>query len=213
MELNDACFCELAPLYALDLLDEQERRVVEEQIAECPDLANELAEFQAAVAAIPYSTPSVPMAADLQERLFQRIGQEMPSDEPVIEAPSPPTVPFELVMRSPFGWCLRQSQNIVWQPHPVPGVTIATLHVDPVKREITGLLRAEPGVRYPLHRHAAIEEMFMLEGDLAIAGEVYGAGDYIRSDPGSSHAPETNGGCMFFFRTSLDDEYPDSTAG
>jgi anti-sigma factor ChrR (cupin superfamily) len=204
MELNDACFCELAPLYALDLLDEQERRVVEEQIAECPDLANELAEFQAAVAAIPYSTPSVPMAADLQDRLFQRIGQEMPSDEPVTQVASPPVVPPKLVMRS---------QNIIWQPHPVPGVTIATLHVDPVKREITGLLRAEPGVRYPLHRHAAIEEMFMLEGDLAIAGEVYGAGDYIRSDPGSSHAPETRSGCMFFFRTSLDDEYPDSTAG
>lgn len=202
MKLNDACFCELAPLYALDLLDEQERRVVEEQIAERPDLATELAEFQAAVAAISYSTPSVPMAADLQERLFQRIGQPMPSDEPVTQVASSLVVPPELVMRS---------QNIVWQPHPVPGVMIATLHVDPVKREITGLLRAEPGVRYPLHRHAAIEEMFMLEGDLAIAGQVYGAGDYIRSHPGSSHAPETRGGCMFFFRTSLDDEYPDST--
>jgi anti-sigma factor ChrR (cupin superfamily) len=203
MEANDACFCELAPLYTLDLLDEQERRVVEDRIAECPDLASELAEFQAAVAAIPYSAPPVAMAADLQERLFQRIGQQMPSAECVAQVPSPPVVPLELVMRS---------QNLVWQPHSVPGVTLATLHVDPVKREITGLLKAEPGVRYPLHRHRAIEEMFMLEGDLAIAGEVYGAGDYIRSHPGSSHAPETRDGCMFFFRTSLDDEYPDSTA-
>jgi hypothetical protein len=33
------CFCELAPLYALDLLDEEEKAWVERQIATCPDLA------------------------------------------------------------------------------------------------------------------------------------------------------------------------------
>jgi ChrR Cupin-like domain len=48
-----------------------------------------------------------------------------------------------------------------------------------------------------------------LEGDLVIGNEVYGAGDYIRSSPGSSHAPYTNGGCRFFFHASMDDEYPE----
>jgi len=46
----------------------------------------------------------------------------------------------------------------------------------------------------------------MLEGDLSIDGQIYGKGDYIRSLPGSIHHPHTVGGCMFFFRTSLDDE-------
>jgi anti-sigma factor ChrR (cupin superfamily) len=81
-------------------------------------------------------------------------------------------------------------------------------HADVSKREIVGFLRAEPGVRYPFHRHAAIEEIFMLEGDLVIENRVYGAGDYIRSSPGSAHAPYTKGGCRFFFHTSMDDEYP-----
>ncbi|WP_431655780.1 cupin domain-containing protein [Pantanalinema rosaneae] len=106
---------------------------------------------------------------------------------------------------------LRQSQNLDWTPHATPGVTVAIVHRDEVKRELAGFLRAEPGVRYPFHRHAAIEEIFMLEGDLVVGDEVYGAGDYIRSHPGSSHAPYTNGGCRFFFHTSIDDEYPELT--
>ncbi len=70
-----------------------------------------------------------------------------------------------------------------------------------------GFLRAEPRGHYPLHRHAAMEEIFMIEGDLVIGDEVYYAGDYIRSYSGSSHAPHSNTGCCFFFHTSLDDEY------
>ena len=62
-----------------------------------------------------------------------------------------------------------------------------------------------------MRQNAATEEIFMIEGDLAIGNEVYGAGDYIRSQPVSSHAPYTNGGCQFFFHTSMDDEYPELT--
>ncbi len=39
MESNDPCFCELAPLYALDILESSERQLIEEQIAENPELA------------------------------------------------------------------------------------------------------------------------------------------------------------------------------
>jgi anti-sigma factor ChrR (cupin superfamily) len=86
---------------------------------------------------------------------------------------------------------------------------IAIVHRDEIKRELVGFLQAEAGVRYPCHRHAAMEEIFMLEGDLVIGDEVYGAGDYILSHPGSSHTPYTQGGCRFFFHTSMDDEYPE----
>ncbi len=98
-------------------------------------------------------------------------------------------------------------QDLAWQPYRVPGVTVAILHLDLAKREAAALLRAEPGVQYPIHRHAVDEEIYMLEGDLIIDGQVYGAGDYIRSKPTSTHAPSTAGGCMFFVRTSLHDEY------
>ena len=196
MNADNYCFCELAPLYALDLLSEQERSWVEQQLIECPELAEELAEYQTTAAAIPYSSPAVEMAADLKDRLFDRLGL----DSPVTVEEKTPPLPFFSV----------RSHQVKWRPHSrVAGVSIARLHIDPVKREIVGLLRAEPGVRYPFHRHATGEEIYMLEGDLVIENQVYGAGDYIRSRAGSSHAPHTNGGCMFFLRTSMDDEYPE----
>jgi quercetin dioxygenase-like cupin family protein len=198
MASEERCFSELAPLYTLDLLDEEERRWVKEQIVDCPDLAIELAEFEDAVGNIPYSTPAVPMATDLKDRLFQRIGEEMPERSPI----TPNKIPDTIV----------RSQDLDWQPGRAPGVTMAIFHVDPLKRQIVGVLKAEPGARYPLHRHRAIEEIYMLEGDLRIGEEVYRAGDYIRSNPGTIHAPETRDGCMFFFHASLDDEYLEEDA-
>jgi len=76
MNAEDRCFCELAPLYALNLLDDDERHWVEAQALENPELAAELAEHQLTVNALPYGTPTVPMAADLKARLFQRLATE-----------------------------------------------------------------------------------------------------------------------------------------
>ena len=204
MDTGNDCFCELAPLYALGLLSEQERAWVEQQVAECPDLAAELSGYQSAVTAIAYQVPALPMAASLKNRLFDRLSLDVPPAAPLPDPRSPDlTDVSHLAVRS---------QDLDWQPHSVPGVTIAIVHSDEAKREITGFLRAEPGARYPFHRHAAIEEIFLMAGDLVVGDEVYGAGDYIRSLPGSSHAPYTNGGCQFFFHTSMDNEYPELAA-
>jgi anti-sigma factor ChrR (cupin superfamily) len=81
------------------------------------------------------------------------------------------------------------------------------LHVDRDAREVVMLVRAVPGARYPVHRHKATEEMFMLDGELDFEGTVYRAGDFIRSAEGSLHASsETRTGCMFLIRASLDNE-------
>ncbi|BAY80379.1 anti-ECFsigma factor, ChrR (plasmid) [Nostoc linckia NIES-25] len=200
MSFENHCFCELAPLYVLNLLSEPERLWVEQQLAECPELAEELAQYEIAATAIPYSTPVVPMAEDLKDRLFARLELEPLESDPNL-TPTP-----DNILSS---YLAVRSQDVQWQPHRAPGVETAIFHLDPIKREIVGVLRAAPGVYYPMHRHAAIEEIYMLTGDLVVGGEVYGPGDYIRSQPGSVHGPHTIGGCMFFFRTSMDDEYLD----
>ncbi|MGA7935658.1 MAG: cupin domain-containing protein [Kovacikia sp.] len=196
MDPENYCFCELAPLYTLDLLSEPERTWVEQQVKECPELAEELSSYRSAVTEIAYSAPVSPLAADLKARLFDRLELNSPPSDTI----SGQRATTHLAIRS---------QDLKWQPHSIPGVMIAIVHRDEVKREIVGFLRAEAGVCYPWHRHAAIEELFMMEGDLVIGDEVYGAGDYIRSNPGSGHAPYTKGGCRFFFHTSMDDEYPE----
>jgi len=68
-------------------------------------------------------------------------------------------------------------------------------------------MRAEAGICLPAHRHAEVEEILILEGDLSIEQNTYGQGDYIRSLPGSLHSPRTTGGCLAFVRTSVDDEW------
>ena len=80
MNNEDRCFCELAPLYALDLLDEQDQTWIEQQAAASSDLATELADIQATVGAISYSAEPVPMATDLKDRLFQRLSQPVATE-------------------------------------------------------------------------------------------------------------------------------------
>ncbi len=205
MQPDHRCFCELAPLYALDLLDLEERLWVEAQVLECPDLAEELASYQVAVGLMPYTAEPVPMAADLKDRLFDKLGldpveavanllPEIPATVPVIGQQDPP--PFAL-----------RSQDLKWQPHRIEGVQVVHLSVDLVRRQRSLLVKAAAGVVYPFHRHQGFEEIYMLEGELVLDGEVYFAGDYIRSSPNSIHAPSTSTGCMFLIHACIDDEY------
>ena len=206
------CFCELAPLYALDLLDLEERLWVEAQVVDCPDLAEELASYQTAVGVIPYSAPIVPMAADLKDRLFDRIdalkenGLGLDAID-TIATPQSKTPPIEPLESEKFAI---RSGDLQWQPHRIEGVECALLFLDSVNRMRSMLVKAAAGVVYPIHQHRGIEEIYMLEGELEIDGQTYLAGDYIRSDPNSIHAPSTNTGCMFLIRSCLDDNYDEN---
>jgi ChrR Cupin-like domain len=241
--IDELCSCDLVTLAAFNLLSDPERQTLQSYVAECPELEAELADFRAAVAAIPYSVPVAPLSASLKGRLFERINSERlesegePEFEPEMAegsslqgaATAEALHESPAVVNSPLGQVknafqvanvlLRQVtsgdrltikfQDLAWQPHRVEGVSLAILHLDLVKREATALVRARPGVQYPLHRHTSDEEIYMLEGDLVVDDATYRAGDYIRSKSTSAHAPSTVGGCMFFVRTSLDNEYFD----
>jgi hypothetical protein len=74
MSIEHYCFCDLAPLYALDLLTEVERLWVEDQIEQGPELAAELLELQAAVAALAHTAPIAPLTPQLKDRLQQTLG-------------------------------------------------------------------------------------------------------------------------------------------
>ena len=206
--MNDhRCFCELAPIYALDLLDLEERLWVEAQVIDCPDLAEELANYQAAVAVMPYSAPTMPMSADLKDRLFDRIAS--PVENQLDLEPMATTIPAAAKLPPPAIVTFRSS-DLKWRPYRAPGIEVALLYLDRANRMSSLLLKAAAGVVYPLHQHQGIEEIYMLEGELVIDGQVYRAGDYIRSYPNSIHAPSTSTGCMFLIRGCLDDNYDEN---
>ena len=190
------CFCDLAPLYVLDLLDEDERAWVEQQIIDTPELAEELTQYQEAAMALPYSAEPVKLSNDLKGRLFNTLGLAPPDAVSGVHE----TAPDHPLLSVRF-------QDIEWQVHPVPGVEISIFYTDPIARRMSGVLKAAPGMEYPPHRHVGVEEIYMISGDLRIGTEIYGAGDYIRSNPGSVHAPRSQYGCMFFFNSSMSDDY------
>ena len=167
MKDDHRCFCELAPLYALDLLDLEERLWVEAQVLECPDLAEELAGYQTAVGTIPYTAPIVPMAAEIKDRLFNRLGLDPVESVP---KPSPALIP------DPKMFAIK-AENMQWKPHRMEGVEVVVLFIDEINRMRNLLVKAAAGVTYPLHQHHGIEEIYMLEGELVINDEVYLAGD------------------------------------
>jgi anti-sigma factor ChrR (cupin superfamily) len=196
MTSTQYCFCELAPLYVLGMLNESERDWVDRQIIETPELAEELSQYEVAVTALTYDVAPVEIAEDLKDQLFQNLGLALPEK---LSAAS------ERQQENPF--LSIRFQDIKWQKHSVPGVEICIFYTDSLSKRVSGALKAAPGMHYPLHQHAGVEEIYMLSGDLRIGSEVYGAGDYIRSQPGSAHAPKSHNGCMFFFNTSMDDDY------
>jgi hypothetical protein len=183
---------ELAALYALDALDANEQALFERHLAESPELETEVAAFAAVVSALAYGVPIVAIAPDLKDRLLQCISGE-------------PTSHSLMQLR-------HQAEQVDWQPYSLAASTmIGKLCADPNTRELQCFVRAWTSTQFPRHRHAADEEIVVLEGDLMIAGRVYGEGDRIHSQRHTIHQPETLNGCLLFVRTSQDDEILDIT--
>lgn len=191
MDNNDPS--ELATLLALGLLPEPEHDFAAQTNSE---LAEAVQAYKAAFAALAYNAPVVPLPVGLKQRLFATLD---PALSPA------PAATLEHLLKLPIS--VEQLTRLRWKPYQIPGIQIARLHIDKQKREVAYLMRAEAGISLPVHRHAEVEEILILEGDLRIDQNLYGQGDYIYSLPGSFHSPHTVGGCLAFVRTSLDDEW------
>jgi len=50
---------------------------------------------------------------------------------------------------------------------------------------VSMLVRLAPGAAYPPHRHAGIEELYLLDGELMIDDKTLHPGDYNRALPGT----------------------------
>ena len=88
-----------------------------------------------------------------------------------------------------------------------PGVTAKLLSFDPVSRRTTALLRFSPGTSYAPHRHAAVEELLVLEGGCSIAGREMAVGDYHRAEAGTEHHDtSSDDGCLLLVISSPQNE-------
>jgi anti-sigma factor RsiW len=186
-ELMETYVHELASLYALGELDGAERAVFEEHLASgCESCAAEVSSFREVAGDLAESFAAPPPPA-LRQRVLKAVRR----------APQAPGVLFDLA-----GLLLARSDEVPWEPY-APGIMQRKLFVDEARGYSTTIMRMEPGASYPPHRHTDTEELFVLSGDLRVAGIIMMSGDYCRAATNSRH-PDTHtvGGCTFLLLSS-----------
>ncbi|MEX2223957.1 MAG: cupin domain-containing protein [Candidatus Rokuibacteriota bacterium] len=185
-DTHDRDYREWVSLYALQALPSSEIPVVEAHISACGDCQQEMEALRPIIGAfVSWPTDVLRPAASLWERLARRIAAET-GQEPVVPAPQGRAEPE-------------------WE-EAAPGISCKLLATDTEKDRVSMLVRLAPGAAYPPHRHAGVEELYLLHGELMIDDKKLYPGDYNRAEAGSADQrvwSET--GCTCVLLTSTQD--------
>ena len=173
---------ERAALYALGLLDGEEKRAFERDLqGGSPACRAELERFRQVVGDLGFLVRPVAPRAGLRAELLARVYAE--AGEPAPSAPGPDL----LFVRASEG---------VWQ-EVCAGVTAKVLFEDQAGARVTALVRMEPGSRYAPHRHTQAEELYVLDGTCLCGGQLLKTGDYHRAAADTVHSDtSTLTGCL-----------------
>jgi hypothetical protein len=178
---------ELVCLYAMRALPANEVSVAEANLSECALCRRELDQLRPIMESFVWWPTDVLRPSDsLWQRLVQRI------------APNPGLEPM---LSALYRWVDPEWSEVA------PGISCKMLANDSENRRVSMLVRLAPGTHYPPHRHADVEELHLLVGELWIEDRRLVAGDYSRREAGSEDRrvwSET--GCTCLLITSARDE-------
>ena len=189
---------EMLPLYALGALDPDEAKLVEDAVAKDPELAAELAKYQAIVGRQAAPSPSVRdrLFADVDalskpnrwERFAARVAEIY--DVTVDKA------------RMFLSWIDEPAR---WEAAAVPGVQL--IHLPPGPRWAAadcGIVRMPAGFHFPNHGHHGPELTLVLQGrSTDSSGAVLAPGDEMELPAGAEHdyvIDEASGDYIFCVR-------------
>ncbi len=186
-----------AVLYAAGVLPPDQAAEVEARLAENDALlAEELGLYQCVLAALAEDATPITPRPGIKQALIESNAFEAVSDHMDRMGRSDEDRSGEVfIRRAGLGG---------WKQTPIPGLEVCVLHRDSDRNLQTSLLRAQPGFRFPAHKHAVAEECYVLEGDFHTYGTVLTAGDYVRAPAGSSHGScTTEKGCLLLFTSEI----------
>lgn len=173
-------------LLAIGALDPQEQAAVEAHVAACPQCRQELEQLRAVADTFVYApTDVLRPTAPLWDQLARRIA---------VDSGSPPVQPDSFERLDPE-----------WE-EAAPGIFCKLLATDTDRGRVSMLVRLAPGVAYPPHTHAGVEELHLLDGELWIDDRKLYPGDYNRGEPNTrDRRVWTETGCTCVLITSFRD--------
>jgi len=183
---HDREHLDLVFLYALQALPTSEIQAVEAHISSCADCRQEIETLRPTIDFfVSWPTDLLRPSVSLWGRLAQRIGED--TGEEMVPPPSQLPAQPE------------------WE-EAAPGIACKLLAIDTEKNRLSMLVRLAPGTDYPPHRHAGVEELHLLHGELMINDKKLYPGDYIRVEAGSvDHRVWSETGCTCVILTSTKD--------
>jgi len=189
---------EEASLYVLGALTATEKETFEAALRVEPALRELVASLERTAGLLARAVPPVAPPAGLRERILRRIE----ADEMQV-----PSVPRPMPVVASAFFFVAASDEAGWKQLPLPGASVKLLSVDRERGFAVLLGRLAPGVCYPAHGHETAEDLFLLSGDLNIAGRRLRAGDFHHCDAGTSHPVNySEEGCTLLAVLALDHE-------
>ncbi len=183
---HDRDHAELVVLHALRALPAAEIPVAEGYLSACAECRQEREALRPVIdALVAWPIDVLRPPASLWERLSGRIAAET-GGQPLVPAP-------------------QASAEPEWE-EAAPGISVKLLATDRERDRVSMLVRLAPGAAYPPHRHAGLEELYLLHGELIIDEKKLVPGDYNRAEPGTSdHRVWSETGCTCVLLTSTRD--------
>jgi quercetin dioxygenase-like cupin family protein len=157
---------ELVSAYALRALPPDDASAMEEHLAACAHCRQELETLRPIVDSFAgWPTEVLRPPSSTWDRLLARIESQTPKN------PQPTT--------------RREWLEPAWE-EVAPGISCKLLATNAEQGRVTMLVRLGPGVEYPPHSHAGVEELHLLHGELWINDRKLYPGDYNRAEPGTA---------------------------
>ena len=177
----DEMFC-----LALRAIPAAEVTEAEARLRACADCQSAWPSIRATVETLAaWPTDVLRPATDLWARIAPRIGGDSGTE--------PPRVPS------------REAAKPEWEVA-APGIYVRILARDEARKRVSMLVRLDPKTSYPPHRHAGVEELHLLHGELIVDEKLLRPGDYIHAEAGSEdHRVYSETGCTCVLMTSTDD--------
>jgi anti-sigma factor ChrR (cupin superfamily) len=186
MDRNHCGQAELVCAYAMQTLPSSDVHAVEAHLSSCSQCRQELEMLRPIIDSFAaWPTDVLRPATSLQGRLARRISAET-GEAPILPA-------------------TRQWSEPEWE-EVSPGIFCKLLATDTEKHRVSMLVRLAPGVDYPPHSHAGVEELHLLDGELWIDDRKLYPGDYNRAEPGTGdNRVWSETGCTCVLITSTKD--------